>query len=444
MSLQVALKKTQEQLGKAIHDMRELGLKIADATPEAARELETQYEKHSAEVTRLMASADRFAADLERERRVEALSNQIVNAPPAPAPKEPTGREQHSGSGSAPETTVAQLHRECFAAYIRGGERSTAFAEARERLIASATERERHALLSTKNELGGFLTTEDFRADVIKNAGGITVMRMAGARVVPTSSSVLVYPSIAGGTDPYSTGFSGSWRAEGAQGTDGTAPARQDQPTFGQERIPVHVWQPDAVVITRELMEDAVVPLESILAQSIAETKGQDEDYAFFQGDGIGRPRGVFDYIAASTGPAITAVNSGSNSTFTYDGLLDLFHTLPIQYRDRAAFVCRSLAFSAILKLKDSTNQPILYAGSIPGTLFGKKVWLTEHAPAVAQNAYPLLFGDMSYYIIAERSDMRLQRLDERFAPNVGFLPTARLGGGVVRVAPFRAQKISA
>ena len=152
----------------------------------------------------------------------------------------------------------------------------------------------------------------------------------------------------------------------------------------------------------------------------------------------------VFDYIAASTGPAITAVNSGSNSTFTYDGLLDLFHTLPIQYRDRAAWFCRSLAFSAILKLKDSTNQPILYAGSIPGTLLGKKVWLTEHAPAVAQNAYPLLFGDVSYYVIAERTDMRLQRLDERFAPNVGFLPTARLGGGVIRTAPFRAQKISA
>lgn len=439
MSLQVALKKTQEQLGKAIHDMRELGLKIADATPEAAKELEIQYEKHSAEVGRLMKQADRFESDYRRERELEG---RIVNAPPAPpAPGE---RETHAGKPGGGETNVSQLHRECFAAYIRGGERSVAFVDARERLLSSASPEERHALLSTKNELGGFLTTEDFRAEVVKNAGGLTVMRMAGARVVPTSSSVLVYPSIAGGTDPYSTGFAGSWRAEGAQGTDGTAPARQDQPTFGQERIPVHVWQPDAVVITRELMEDAVVPLESILAQSIAETKGQDEDYAFFQGDGIGRPRGVFDYIAASTGPAITAVNSGSNSTFTYDGLLDLFHTLPIQYRDRAAWFCRSLAFSAILKLKDSTNQPILYAGSIPGTLLGKKVWLTEHAPAVAQNAYPLLFGDVSYYVIAERTDMRLQRLDERFAPNVGFLPTARLGGGVIRTAPFRAQKISA
>ncbi len=267
-------------------------------------------------------------------------------------------------------------------------------------------------------------------------------MRSAGCRVVPTSSSTLVFPSMAGGTDPYSTGYEGSWRAEGAQGTDGTAPDTQDKPLFGQERIPVHVWQPRAVIVTRELLEDSVVPLESIIAQAIAETKGLDEDYAFLRGDGIGRPRGIVDYVAASSGPAITAVNSGAAATFTYNGLIDLMMALPAQYRQNAAFITRSTAWGEILKLKDPSDHPLIYANSLPDTVFGKKVFISEHMPAVAADAYALVFGDMRYYCIAERSDMRIQRLDERFAPNIGLLPTARIGGGVLRVDAFKAQKL--
>ena len=39
---------------------------------------------------------------------------------------------------------------------------------------------------------------------------------------------------------------------------------------------------------------------------------------------------------------------------------------------------------------------------------------------------------------------MRIQRLVERFAPNVGILPTARIGGQVTRTAAFRVLKIDA
>ncbi len=55
-----------------------------------------------------------------------------------------------------------------------------------------------------------------------------------------------------------------------------------------------------------------------------------------------------------------------------------------------------------------------------------------------------MIFGDFRSYIIAERLDLMVQRLVERFAPNVGFLASARIGGQVVRLAGFRLGVVGA
>ena len=49
-----------------------------------------------------------------------------------------------------------------------------------------------------------------------------------------------------------------------------------------------------------------------------------------------------------------------------------------------------------------------------------------------------MIFGDFRSYFIAERLDLMVQRLVERFAPNLGFLASARIGGQVVRTSAFR------
>lgn len=440
MSLQVALKASQEQLGQVLKDMREVGLQITEkeSKGEATAELDEKFSKAQADFDRIQKRIEGFQQSITREK---ALTTEVTNALVVADPKDAL----RAAGASVPEEKLVQargIEREVFRGYLRfgsGDERYRALIEK----AYQAVGRETFALLGTEFRFGEALVPEDFRAEVVKNLGGVTVMRRAGARVVPTSSSTLVYPSIAGGTDPFSTGFEGSWRAEGAQGTDGSAPATQNQPTFGQERIPVHVWQPNAIILTRELLEDSAAPLDSILAQCIAETKGQDEDFAFLRGDGVGRPRGLVDYVAAAAGPSITAVNSGSASDVTYNGLMDLFYTLPIQYRDMSVFFLRSTTMGNILKLKDSSQMPLLYQNALPGTLFGRPVMISEHMPAIAGNAFPVLLGAPQYYCIAERTDLRVQRLEERFAPNVGMLPTARLGGGLVRTQAFVAQKIS-
>ena len=46
--------------------------------------------------------------------------------------------------------------------------------------------------------------------------------------------------------------------------------------------------------------------------------------------------------------------------------------------------------------------------------------------------------------LIEERLDLRVQRLTERFAPNIAFFPWARVGGQVVRKSAFRIGSVQA
>jgi HK97 family phage major capsid protein len=441
MSLQVQLKEIREKLGVAQKQAREIGLKLGEAEIKGeatAAELKESFDKAMADVERLMGAAQRT----EQLAAMEKASREPVNT----LPDDPREAQRGGGPDEAPRPATMERFkdgiRECQNAYFRFGENSPQWKAANEQLAAQTMTlppAERQALVGSTGTLGGALVTEDFRAEVIKNLAGFSVALASGIRVVPCSSNTLVFPSIAGGTDPWSTGYAGTWRPAGSVGTDGTAPSVQDKPTFGNERIPVHEWQPDAVVVDPSLMEDAAVPVESILSEAIAETQAMDFDYAFLRGDGIGKPRGVLDYVGAG----VSAVNSGSASDVAYNGLIDLMMTLPAQYRAGAVFYMKSLTFGNVLKLKDSSQMPILYQSSIPGTLFGYKVWMTEHMPAITGSAKPILFGNPRYYIVAQRRDLRVQRLVERFAPNVAFLPTARVGGALVRTAAFVAQNIS-
>jgi HK97 family phage major capsid protein len=87
-----------------------------------------------------------------------------------------------------------------------------------------------------------------------------------------------------------------------------------------------------------------------------------------------------------------------------------------------------------IRKLKDSQGQylwqPSLVAGT-PDTILGKRVITSEFMPEVAASNKTVIFGDLSYYWIADRQGRTFKRLNELFAATgqVGFLASQRLDG---------------
>lgn len=347
------------------------------------------------------------------------------------------------GFSSEAVAACIEKHREVFRAYLRAD--SAGVREyARQNDIGP---REVQALLSNDLTLGGALCPEDVKAEIIRAEAGYAVL-VGLCRTENTSRDSLVFPKLkAHATDQRRTsGFAGKFQQQGYV-TGGTAPTIQDQPTFQRERIPVHSWQPDAIEVSPELLEDSDANLESIIAEAIGEALGFDKDDKILAGTGVLEPEGVLN-------AGITTVNSAGATSIAIGGIIGLYTELPAQYRGKATFVMASRTMGAILQLNTGTGGVYLFPpNQWNNTILGRPVVFLDYGMDTATAAggttftagqFPIIFGDWKRYIIAQRAALRIQRLVERFAPNVGFLPTARLGGQVVLTDAFRILKIAA
>jgi HK97 family phage major capsid protein len=206
--------------------------------------------------------------------------------------------------------------------------------------------------------------------------------------------------------------------------------------------VPVHIWSPDIIELTMELLEDSAVNLDAEIRSLLAETRALDEDSAFLNGTGVGMPMGLLQEVALGN---ITVVNSGAANAQSYAGLVNLFTALPAQYRGRADWIMNSVTLGLIMALEDTGNTLIFPVNEVPTSLFNRPLHISEFLPdGDTDGNDAILFGDFSFYGIADRSDMRIIRLVERFAPNIGMLAVARVGGQVLKTNAFRAQNVGA
>lgn len=129
--------------------------------------------------------------------------------------------------------------------------------------------------------------------------------------------------------------------------------------------------------------------------------------------------------------------------------MFDLFYSLKAPYRKNAVFLMNDSSVKALRKLKDSNGQylwqPSLTAGT-PDTLMGRPVYTSAYMPAMAADAKAVLFGDLSYYWVADRQGRSFRRLGELYAPTgqVGFLATQRVDGKLVLPEAVKVMQMKA
>ena len=94
-------------------------------------------------------------------------------------------------------------------------------------------------------------------------------------------------------------------------------------------------------------------------------------------------------------------------------------------------------SIKAIRILKDSNGQylwqPGLQAGQ-PDTILNRPIHTSAYMPEIESGNKILLFGDLSYYWVADRQGRSFKRLNELFAMTgqVGFLASQRLDGKLI------------
>lgn len=230
-----------------------------------------------------------------------------------------------------------------------------------------------------------------------------------------------------------------------------------DTPQVGKYRIEAHEMYAQPKV-TQKLIDDAATDVEAWLADKVADKFARVEGNAFWNGNGVGQPRGLAAYTTAATGDGSRAwgtfehVLTGANGDFhttKADPLQDLLGAFKDQYLQNASFVMRREVRTKIRKMKEATSdrylwEPSLQAGQ-PDRLLGYPVRIDQYIPAITTGSLSLAFGDFrEAYTIVDRIGVRTLRDPYTAKPYIRFYSTKRTGAGAVNTEAVKFLKFAA
>lgn len=264
---------------------------------------------------------------------------------------------------------------------------------------------------------GGYLVPDEFEHTLVKALENANVIRQLATQI-STASGDRKIPIVA------SKGTA-SWINE-----EGTIPESDD--SFSQVSLGSHKLA-TLVKVSDELLNDNVFDLETYFAEEFGRRFGTKEEEGYLTGDGSGKPAGIL----AATGGAQVGVTAASATTITFDEIIDLYYSLKAAYRPNAVFLANDASIKILRKLKDSNGQyiwqPSVAAGT-PDTILNRPVYTSDFMPTAASGAKTLVFGDFSYYWIANRQPPVFKRLNELYAASgqVGFLGNMRVDGKLI------------
>lgn len=274
-----------------------------------------------------------------------------------------------------------------------------------------------NALQEGTDSEGGYLVPDEFEHTLIEALESENIFRTL-AHVIQTASGDRKIPVVA------SKGTASWVDEEGA--------ITESDDAFNQVSIGAYKLG-TLIKVSNELLNDSVFNLEQYISKEFARRIGNKEEDAFFNGDGSGKPVGIFH----STGGAQVGVTAASTSAITADEVIDLFYSLGAPYRKNAVWVVNDATVKAIRKLKDGNGnylwQPALTSGT-PDTLLGRPVKTSAYVPTIASGAKVIAFGDFGYYWIADRQGRVFKKLSELYAATdqTGFVATQRVDGKLI------------
>ena len=157
---------------------------------------------------------------------------------------------------------------------------------------------------------------------------------------------------------------------------------------------------------------------ESWINDQLGYQSGRKEEEGFIEGDGSGKPLGVF--TASNSGiPTSRDINLGSTTDLTDTGLIKMQYGLKAQYRRNAHWIMSRVGIKRARLLQDGEGRfiwvPGLQAGQ-PDMLLGNPIAEAELAPGhdeatdFASDNYVAVFGDFRFYMVATALSMTILR----------------------------------
>lgn len=340
-----------------------------------------------------------FGAEIERQEQMEAMEmelNKPVNTPLTTRP-------------SAVKTAEAKT-----------GRASDEYRSAMLDALRSGFKRVSNVLQEGVDADGGYLVPDEYDKRLIDVLDEENIMRSLATKIRTSGEHKI---NIAA-TKP-----AASWIEEGGALTFGDA-------TFDQILMDAHKLHV-AIKVTEELLYDNAFGLENYIITQFGKALANAEEDAFLNGDGTGKPTGIFAETGGGTvaGTLTAAIKS--------DDLLDLVYALKRPYRKNASFIMNDKTLLALRKLKDNNGayiwQPSYQAGE-PDRVLGYAVHTSAFAPDSA-----IAFSDYKYYNIGDRGARSFKQLNEIFAGNgmIGYVAKERVDGKLVLPEAVQILKLA-
>jgi HK97 family phage major capsid protein len=379
----------KQERARLVNEARALLDKAESEDRELTAEESEQYD-------RIIHDVDQLGTKADREERQVALEKELTEVA-KPAPRLEVQHQEVRSTATSPRGS--EEYRQAFDSYLRRG-------------ASRLTPEEYRALEVGVDAEGGYLTDDELDRRLVQGLLQNNVMR--GLSTVFSTSLDRKFPVVA------SEGVA-TWVDE-----EGVIPDDSD-PSFAQKNLDAYKMA-RILKVSDELLQDALFDIQAFVANQFARSFGLLEEEAFVVGDGSGKPTGI---TVDATDSGFTVTQSG----IVADDFIDTFHALPPQYRSRATWLLHDTTAKEARKQREDGAtgnyiwQPGLQAGE-PDTILGRPVAISAFMPDSSTSTNKaIVFGDLSWYYVADRQGRTFQRLNELYAATgqVGFRATQRV-----------------
>jgi HK97 family phage major capsid protein len=263
------------------------------------------------------------------------------------------------------------------------------------------------ALGESSGVTGGYTVPPDFYQGLVQLVSEMTFVRPR-AFVLPMASLTLQIPYLdvttvqSAGVSPFFGGVQMYWTAEAQTRTE-------TEPAFKQMEL--KAWELSGYSVSSNvLLQDSTVGLEKFLMTLFARAIAWFEEYAFLQGNGVGKPQGM---VTAPAAVQVTRAGGAGSQSVAFADVATMWSKLLPASWGSAVWAFSPSVVPQLLQLKDGASRAIFVSidqGAVKAptwSLLGRPAFPTEKLPALGGTG-DLVLIDPALYVIGDRMQVEV------------------------------------